>query len=219
MKKSKISLAVLFTAVVGLGSVVLSEGDAKSAYCTTGSISACYSYFSFLQSKTCDYKNAKWCERVNPTGTFWYTKVDYRNWGSYSEVGWAAEKWNAGYVSGYGGNSLGFIASTASSNDVDIENVYNSSVAWWGIATMPGGVNTKNTSGTSDDCFNANAGNVKLNTYHIGGSAFRRRHTALHELGHEIGLGHVSTSHNMNPNGSKDVLDDCDELGAETLYP
>jgi hypothetical protein len=201
-------------AVLGLG-VVGFAGTEAQAYCgaVNENLNRCYAYVSWysgMQGKTCDTPQAKWCQRVNPSG-FPYTPVTMRNWGSFSEIKTAADLWNAGQTSTTAGNSLYLHLTTNSTNDIDVENVYDTSKVWWAITDMPYAV-------ASNGCMPRGSIRIRMNSYHLNTSA-RRMHTSLHELGHGFGLGHSSQSVVMNPNGSVSSLTNCDKLGCDSLYP
>jgi len=211
-KKTRVSLALSVTALLGLGAVVLSETNANAS-CGYTPQNVPYSFINMSQTNyQCTTPQAKWCHRVTVNG-FTYTEVMYRNWTKYSEAAGAANAWNNG-TTAYGGNSLGLIASGASSNDIDIVGAYYGG-GWWGMASMGGGA----TSWGPGGCFYNNAGLIQVNYSNLDGNSAWRNHTFRHEIGHEVGLGHVSGTRNMNPNGSVSSLTNDDELGVEKLYP
>lgn len=216
MRRSRFSQLLGFAAVLGLGVVVFAGTEAQAAcYGSNVSLNRCYAYVSWysgLQGSTCDTPQAKWCQRVNPTGTFAYTPVTMRNWGSYSEIQTAADLWNAGQTSATAGNSLYLHLTSNSTNDIDVENINAGASGWWGITDMPYTV-------ASNGCLPRGSIRIRMNTYYLSGSYHARMHTSLHELGHGFGLGHTSQAHVMNPNGAYSTLTDCDKMGADSLYP
>jgi hypothetical protein len=136
MRRSLFSQLLGFAAVLGLGVVVFAGTEARAA-CYGGNVSLnrCYAYVSWysgLQGSTCDTPQAKWCQRVNPTGTFAYTPVTMRNWGSYAEIKTAADLWNAGQTPATAGNSLYLHLTSNSTNDIDVENINAGATGWWG---------------------------------------------------------------------------------------
>lgn len=215
MRRSRFSQLLGLAACLGLGAVVLAGTEAiATCYGVNVSLNRCYAYVSWYAGQkawTCDTPAGKWCQRVNPNG-FPYTPVTFRNWGSYSEVKPAADAWNAGYTSTTAGNSLYLHPTTNSVNDIDIENVNFGASGFWAVTDMP-------YTSTSNGCLPRNSMRIRMNTYYLSGSTTRRKHTALHEFGHAIGLGHTSQSHVMNPNLGIYTLTDCDDKGCDSLYP
>ena len=216
MRKFRFSQLLSLAGFLGLGAGVLSGTEARATcYSPNTSVNQCYVYVSWnsgTQGWNCTTQQGKWCQRVNPTGTFAYTPITYRNWGSYTEVKTAAELWTAAQTSTTAGNSIYLQPSTASVNDIDFENGNFGANGWWGLTTMPGKV-------ASGGCLPRSSINIKMNTYYLSASSTRRMHTALHEFGHGFGLGHTSQSHVMNPNLGISVLTDCDKKGCDSLYP
>src|SRR5688572_16294399 len=98
MSRFRASQLLSLAAVLGLGVVMFAGTEARAAcYGTNVSLNLCYAYVSWYsgsQGSTCDTPQAKWCQLVNPTGTFAYTPVTVRNLGSYSEVQTAMDLWN-----------------------------------------------------------------------------------------------------------------------------
>jgi hypothetical protein len=216
MKRTRFLQLLGLAAVLGLGVVVFAGTEARAAcYGANVSLNRCYSWISWYsgtKAYTCDTPQAKWCQRVNPTGTFAYTPVTMRNWGSYSEVATAANLWNESRTSTTAENSLYLHFTTNSTNDIDVENINAGATGWWGITDMP-------YTSASNGCLPRGSMRVRMNTYYISGSSSRRMHTALHEIAHAFGLGHTSQSHVMNPQLGISTLTDCDKKGVDSLYP
>jgi hypothetical protein len=211
-----------WSAVAAGIALAIAEGPGDAKACSLEGCpnlpNGCYSY---LLSNS--YSNVlKWCQAVRKCtweGCWLETHVTWGNASSYGSAVQAAV--NSFNIPPRGpGNSLYLDrGGTAGSNDIDFWNT-STTDWWWGIAHWVDGAGLRD--GRNPGCFGRGGGWVQLNTYRIPGDFSWQRWIVEHELGHEIGLGHVCTwGITMNPctEGNNGDLSSCDAQGINSLYP
>jgi hypothetical protein len=126
-------------------------------------------------------------------------KIDYKDSTIYDDArGWARDRWNAA-----GDVQISLDTSLLVTTDVEFMDLNAPAASWAGLYD--------NEAGDDDIVFNS--------AYMSGYSTGQRRHVALHELGHALGLGHSYTGQIMQEYvGSIQYVQDHDQFSYDYLW-